>query len=324
MDWLNLTLFDLASYLIDANQRIFILYLITSALIASVIYAFSQRKPGLVHFLLNRKVWLHASSVADYKIWIINKFIRVILVTPLLFSSIPIAIWVNELISTFQGPAGLPQTATLTQAFGFTLILFLLDDFSRFLLHWLMHKIPLLWAFHQVHHSAEVLTPFSVYRIHPVESALYALRMVVVQGLSIGIGTALFGINLTMLDILGANLFIFGFNLLGANLRHSHVWFVWPSWLQHWLICPAQHQMHHGRQVKYYDCNFGTCLSIWDKLFFSFKLAPKVKPYRLEFGLAKTPSKSAHKLTNLYFLPFKYAWLSLVSFLKKRLNIHFK
>ena len=64
----------------------------------------------------------------------------------------------------------------------YTLVLFVAWDLSRFALHWALHRFETLWQFHQVHHSAEVLTPFTLYRSHPVESLLYGLRGVVVTG----------------------------------------------------------------------------------------------------------------------------------------------
>ena len=45
-----------------------------------------------------------------------------------------------------------------------------------------MHRIPFLWRFHQIHHSAEVLTPLTFHRIHPVESLLYDVRGALVTG----------------------------------------------------------------------------------------------------------------------------------------------
>ena len=66
--------------------------------------------------------------------------------------------------------------------FFYTCILFLADDLSRFRLHLCMHKIPVLWRFHQVHHSATELTPLTFFRIHPVESILYQIRAVIITG----------------------------------------------------------------------------------------------------------------------------------------------
>ena len=61
-------------------------------------------------------------------------------------------------------------------AVGFSLVLFTVDDVSRFLLHRVMHKYEFLWKFHRVHHSATTLTPFTVFRTHPIESILYFFR----------------------------------------------------------------------------------------------------------------------------------------------------
>ena len=52
---------------------------------------------------------------------------------------------------------------------GYTLAVVLAIDLAVWLTHYLQHKVVVLWQFHQVHHSAEVLTPMTVYRMHPVD-----------------------------------------------------------------------------------------------------------------------------------------------------------
>jgi hypothetical protein len=69
----------------------------------------------------------------------------------------------------------------------YSLTLFIAWDASRFAAHWLMHKIPLLWAFHQVHHSAERLSPLTFHRVHPVESLIYDLRGALTTGAVAGL-----------------------------------------------------------------------------------------------------------------------------------------
>ena len=64
----------------------------------------------------------------------------------------------------------------------YTLVLFLAWDLSRYLLHLAMHWIDALWQLHQVHHSAETLTPFTLYRVHPLESVLYLVTDLPGQG----------------------------------------------------------------------------------------------------------------------------------------------
>ena len=305
LDWLHFNLFELASSITDANKRIFALYLASSAVIAICVYLVAAKPVqhnGLVYYLFNRKVWLHKSALADYQLMLLNKFIKALLIVPFLFSAAPLAVQTNLFISELFGLSSKPTVGSQSAIWVFTLILFLLDDFTRFLLHMLLHKVPLLWRFHQVHHSAEVLTPLTIYRSHPAENLLYAMRMTLVQGLALGICMSMYGPFLTMLDVLGANIFVFVFNLFGANLRHSHVWWSWGK-LEHIFISPAQHQMHHGKQAQYYDCNFGTALAIWDKVFCSLRLAPKKRPFKLSFGV-ENKQKNPHSILNLYLSPF--------------------
>ena len=110
----------------------------------------------------------------------------------------------------------------------FSLFLFLLDDFTRYFLHRLLHRWPVLWAFHKLHHSAETLTPLTILRTHPVEGVLFATRSAL-QGVSIGFFVFLFGNTATLATVFGVNLAVFTFHIIGSNLRHSHVWIAYPS-----------------------------------------------------------------------------------------------
>ena len=77
-------------------------------------------------------------------------------------------------------------------AVAFTLAGFVADDFTRYLVHLVMHRVPALWELHKVHHSAEVLTPFTLQRVHPLEGFFMAVRSTVTLGLVLGtVGGAL-------------------------------------------------------------------------------------------------------------------------------------
>jgi len=149
----------------------------------------------------------------------------------------------------------------------YTVTLFVAWDASRFLLHWLMHRFAPLWAFHQVHHSATVLTPLTFHRIHPVESALYRLRGGLVTGVVAGAFYWLFRDAATTWTWLGVPALGVVLNLTLGNLRHSPVWVRLPAWVEGWLLLsPAQHQLHHSVEEAHYDTNLGTWLPIWDRL----------------------------------------------------------
>ena len=163
-----------------------------------------------------------------------------------------------------------------------------------------MHKWPILWALHKVHHSAEVLTPLTVYRTHPLEGIVFTIRGTFTQGVSISSFIFFFGNSVDLLTVLGANVFLFLFNTAGSNLRHSHIGIRYWSWLEYILISPAQHQLHHSIDIAHHDKNFGAALAIWDYTFGSLHHSEEVES--LHLGI-ETDDKNFNKLSTLYLSP---------------------
>jgi len=178
-------------------------------------------------------------------------------------------------------------------------VLFLLDDVSRFVLHKAFHKIPMLWNFHQVHHSATELTPLTFFRIHPVESVLYQTRAVLVTGTSAGLFYWLGGSEITPLELLGVPAVGFVLNTVFGNFRHSNIFLRFPASVEKWFISPAQHQLHHSIEEQHWNHNFGTWLSVWDR-FSGTLLVSDIKPK--SFGL-KNPNHE-HALLDAVLKPF--------------------
>jgi len=276
MDILADYLDRLVGPLFNPQKRIFIGYLFSALLIALVAAAIANRKSLHQAFatLFARKIWLSRSAIADYKILAINQAIMMG-IGPRLISKLAIATLLFEALHVwFNGRVFLwPDMPGWAVAGLFTFCLFILDDGSKYLLHRALHRWPLLWNFHKVHHSAEVLTPLTVYRVHPVEAILFSVRAVIVQAIAIAVFLFFFGDRTTLVSILGANAFLFFFNLAGSNLRHSHVWISYGRLLEHWLISPAQHQIHHSLEERHFDRNFGAVLAIWDRLGGSLAIA---------------------------------------------------
>ncbi|WP_440053171.1 sterol desaturase family protein [Pseudoalteromonas sp. T1lg65] len=261
---------QLPSYLIDANKRIYLPYLVSAILMAIPVYWTLEKNKSLqsfIRFLFPREVWLSHSAKLDYCLLVTNRLIKAALFAPIVLTMVPIAMAVSGALETLFGPSLHLDVASWVVISLFTLALFIVDDFTRFVLHLLLHKVPFLWEFHKVHHSAKVLTPFTIYRSHPVESYLYACRMALAQGFVVGLGYYLFGSALSMYDILGANAFVFIFNICGSNLRHSHIWLSWGDKIEGWFISPAQHQVHHSNNPKHFDTNLGSALAIWDRMY---------------------------------------------------------
>jgi len=261
-------LHDIVDTFFTPSKRVFIGYLALSAVIACgywVYKHYSVRK--MLSMVFSRRIGWSVSAVADYQVLLLNKVIM-LLVSPLLLAKLSLATAIFfTLYEWFPTRPVVSNSLPLWCVNAlFTVVYFLLDDFARFYTHRLMHRWPLLWAFHQVHHSADTLTPFTVFRTHPVEAMIFSLRSTIVQAIAIGGLVFFLGDQADLLTVLGASVFIVIFNMLGANLRHSTVEIAYWKPLEKWLISPAQHQLHHSVAEPHHDKNYGVVLAIWDRL----------------------------------------------------------
>ncbi len=184
-----------------------------------------------------------------------------------------------------------------------TLAFALVSDFATYLVHRASHEVSLLWCFHRLHHSAETLTPITLHRKHP----LYDLTVALFRGPLLGVLQAAavwsVGAHLDFWVFLGANVAYGAFNLLGANLRHTHIWFSWGPVLSRLFISPAQHQIHHSLALEHHNKNYGEVFAIWDWMFGSLYV-PKEREI-LAFGLADEAGNSIPQPHNT----LREAWL---------------
>lgn len=274
-------------YPLDPSRRIFWLFLLSSLMLAIFATWCARSKKNcpqvLFRSFFSPRYWFNASTRQDVYWLFSNSLIRTVCLVPLFASHIVATVWVAGKLQVHFGDA--PQLAwtPLAVATAYSVVFFIAEDASRFSLHWAMHRIPFLWRFHRIHHSATTLTPLTVHRVHTVEMMLYFIRGWCIFALVSGVFVYLFHGKVGAWDILGVDALGFLFNLLGANLRHSHIWLSFGP-LEKIFISPAQHQLHHSKALEHRDINFGTCLAVWDKLARSWRSGQK-KPKALHFGL---------------------------------------
>lgn len=143
------------------------------------------------------------------------------------------------------------------------LIIFVLLDGVNAAQHYLAHRIPFLWEFHKVHHSAPVLNLWTAERHHPVSVMIANLSMQATLVLLVLIFRFLIGDTLNMVMVWAIS------NLLGIILKpvdmikHTHLWISWGP-LSYVVQSPAMHQMHHSVEAKYHHKNFAGFFSFWD------------------------------------------------------------
>jgi sterol desaturase/sphingolipid hydroxylase (fatty acid hydroxylase superfamily) len=270
----------------DPTSRLFYLNILFAIAFIFVWLIFSYKKiralkPRFLKLIFfSKKYWWNKSTQFDFKIYILNSFLKVLIFIPFLDFSFELSLYFLKKLQSISSSVNHLELSFMNLLL-FTISFFVFDDFIRFIHHYLMHKIPWLWKFHKTHHSATTLTPLTLYRTHPIESAIATVR----NSFSLSIATSffvfLFQSELTMVTLFGVNFFGFLFNLLGSNLRHSHIPISFGA-LENIFISPKQHQIHHSADPAHFDKNFGVSLSIWDILFKSHLKSKSIR--RLKFG----------------------------------------
>ncbi len=294
------------------QQRIFVLYLLTSFGIAWFIWRAEMRKSGkagemtiknFFSYIFNPGLYNHKSSWQDYFIFLINGLLYSGIIIQFILTERPFAILVRKGLLAIFGTPHHPLFTNFAGTVIFTITAALLYDLGVYWAHYMTHKIYALWAFHKVHHSAEVLTPLTLLRMHPIDLALNALTIALLLGTGLGVFSYLALREMTEIDVLGVNAIVFAFYFTGYNLRHSHVWLQYPSWLSHFLISPAQHQIHHSTALHHRDKNLGLMFSFWDRIFGTLYV-PKERE-KIVYGIDDKERNPYNTLGEMYLNPFK-------------------
>ena len=253
------------TYFVSPDKRLFIGYLLTSACLAYWVFK-RQSRTGFLQYLFPRDVWLGPSARLDYQLVFFNAVVKVVFLGQLFIYGLHLAFYVNDFLVIQFGAKHEPWSPMWVYVL-FAVTSTLIGDGTVYVVHRAFHRIPFLWAIHKVHHSATVLNPVTQFRIHPLELIVNNVRATLVFGSLAGAMDYLSGGQTSPMALVGVNLFSIAFFAFGANLRHSHVRLSYWHWLEHLLISPTQHQIHHSVAPAHHNRNFGSKLAIWDLMF---------------------------------------------------------
>ncbi|HWB80688.1 MAG TPA: sterol desaturase family protein [Nannocystaceae bacterium] len=277
-------------------------HLLGAALVAALVHG---RARGLLRALAPASIWRSRSTLHDLGCLVLNAILYSwCLLVPLQTLSTAVALGTRAALV-----AALGDCAALDGPLGGALAMlafFVAADLAFFLSHWAHHRVPLLWELHRVHHSAQVLQPFTVFRRHPLEIAIDGALSGVLVGATWGV-LAWAGAPPPW-TILGVNAMLFVALFAGFALQHSHVWVSWGA-LDRVLVSPATHQLHHSRAKEHHDRNYGNVLAIWDLLAGTLARPARCAP-PLQLGVDDGDDMGA--LTALYLRPLVRAWARLV------------
>lgn len=246
-----------------------------------------------------RRIYSHRSAVVDYKYFLFS----MILVQPFALSAMVFGSAGARTLTAWLGP-GPGWTPGFGSLVAFTLAAMLLFDIGHYINHYLLHRIPALWEFHKVHHSAEVLTPISTYRAHPVESLIANLFETPMSALGLAVFYYLYGTDRSMTAFAGFNI-IYAVGFLVSNIRHSQIWISYGPLAEYILSSPAQHQIHHSRAARHIDKNFAQYFSFIDWACGTLYVPQGEE--QLEFGLHGEHDPEMDTLRGVLWAPLKRA-----------------
>jgi len=173
------------------------------------------------------------------------------------------------------------------------IIAVLLLDLAIYAQHWATHKVPVLWRLHKVHHTDRDIDVTTALRFHPIE---IALSMLYKCALVLALGPSAAAVILFEVILNGTAMFNH------ANLRL-------PLWLDRvmriFIVTPDMHRVHHSVVPGETHSNFGFSLSVWDRVFKTYKAQPQAGHEEMIIGLPAYQSSRPTRIGWSLILPFQ-------------------
>jgi sterol desaturase/sphingolipid hydroxylase (fatty acid hydroxylase superfamily) len=134
------------------------------------------------------------------------------------------------------------------------IISFLLLDYSNYIWHILLHKLPILWRFHLVHHTDLDLDVTTAFRFHFGEM----------------IGSVFFrGAAIILIGASPVIVLIYEIAFEAATQFHhsnTKLPFRFEKVLNYLIVTPRMHGIHHSIIKKDADSNYSIIFSFWDRI----------------------------------------------------------
>ncbi len=155
--------------------------------------------------------------------------------------------WFND---TRQWVGALPYIVQIVAIMAIT-------DFVQYWVHRAFHRVPFLWGFHSVHHSATAMDWIAGARMHFLE-IIFLRAATATPAFVLGFSPSALQTYLLIVYVYST--------FVHANLN-------WPlSMLEKVLVTPRFHHWHHGIEKEAIDVNFAIHFPLYDKLFGTYHM----------------------------------------------------
>lgn len=194
-----------------------------------------------IEFVRSPRHYSKAETLSNFGSILLHQFGKLVFQTPLI--ALYIFLYRNFALLKFEWTLG-----------DFALAL-LLNDFVYYWHHRFMHQTSLLWTVHVVHHQPEHFNLSMGTRLSFFNKALtywFYLPLAIV-----GIPPLL------MLSAGWTNGLYQAYSHLGSRIGNS--------WVELLFVTPRTHAFHHAKDVNWRDAHYGGMLTIWDRMFGTWK-----------------------------------------------------
>lgn len=172
------------------------------------------------------------------------------------------------------------------------LISFIALDLMVYGQHVLFHKAGFLWRLHRIHHADPHVDATTGIRFHPVEILIsMGLKMAAVALLGAPVAAVI------LFEVVLNATAMFNHSNLRIGDRTDRV-------LRLFIVTPDMHRVHHSVHRDEHDMNFGFSLSLWDRLFGTYRAAPREGHIAMRLGLSEYPSPAPERFGWSLINPF--------------------
>lgn len=242
----------------------------------------------LVLFILESQFQLRRRIQSRWKRIFINVIVSIPSFALLRFLFIPAVLWIST--ENEQWQFGISYWLQLPLWIEFA-IAFCLLDYSNYIWHVLLHKLPLLWRFHLVHHTDLDLDVTTAFRFHFGEligSVMFRGAAILLTGAS--------PLLVLIYEIAFEAATQFHHSNLRLPLRFERL-------LQLIIVTPRMHGIHHSMIKDETDSNYSVIFSVWDWI---HKTIKTIKVRReVVTGVPSYSNEKELTVGNLWLLPFR-------------------
>ncbi len=198
---------------------------------------------------------------------------------------------VTAIVALSLKPAGILAMTKLPYAVQVLITVAVLDFMYGYASHVLLHKIPMLWRVHRVHHSDPFVDVTTSLRQHPIEG-LWRFIFMTIPAWTLGLPAT--GIVVYRL-----------ISRVNGVLEHANIRLWRPLDRAGSLIwcTPNMHKIHHSNEPAETDSNYGNILSIYDRAFGTFTNTDRA--HHVVYGLKETDVAEARSFIGLLTHPFE-------------------